>query len=159
MKDVKFVSSWTATGPSSKALDESSDSCTATSISNTHNNHQNIRDQKTSSALEGNLKLNHFRKIKKIERGDSGTVFLAELSDTQTYFAVKVADGNNISNVRREIQVLKFLRSHPLFPTLFFDFRKDGKSYFVTEYCPADLDRLPYKQLGHRFSEDILRYG
>ncbi|GLJ43931.1 hypothetical protein SUGI_0915780 [Cryptomeria japonica] len=168
LKSLKFLRRWAAIDSTSKTLDKISESFTTAFSSNIHNTHQNIQDENISSAywkaikavtgLEGNLKLNHFRKIKKIGRGGSGTVFLAELSDTKTYFAIKVADSNNMINVRREIQVLKSLRSHPLFPTLFFHCRKDGKSYFVTEYCPADLDRLRHKQPEHRFSEDIVRF-
>ncbi|XP_059067555.1 serine/threonine-protein kinase D6PKL1-like [Cryptomeria japonica] len=109
---------------------------------------------------DGNLQLSHFRKIKRIGGGGAGSVFLAELRGTKTYFAVKVEEigGSNVRGMKNEIQLLQML-DHPLLPTLYFHCERGGKFYFVTEYCPAgDLNSLRRKQIGGFFPEEIAKF-
>ncbi|VAI16366.1 unnamed protein product [Triticum turgidum subsp. durum] len=75
-----------------------------------------------------NIDLKHFRPVKPLGSGDTGSVHLVELLNTGEYFAMKAMDKNvmlNRNKVHRataERQILDML-DHPFLPTLYASFQ------------------------------------
>lgn len=112
----------------------------------------------------GSLGLRHFNLLKKLGCGDIGTVYLAELVDTNCLFAIKVMDNEFLARRKKtpraqaERAILKML-DHPFLPTLYAQFTSDNLSCLVMEYCPGgDLHVLRQKQLSRCFSEPAARF-
>nr|AML78954.1 putative LOV domain-containing protein [Disporopsis pernyi] len=111
-----------------------------------------------------NICLKHFRPIKPLGSGDTGSVHLVELLETGEYFAMKVMDKNvmlNRNKVHRacaEREILDLL-DHPFLPALYASFQTKTHICLVTDYCPGGelfmlLDRQPLKVL----KEDAVRF-
>lgn len=113
---------------------------------------------------DGALGLSHFRLLKKLGRGDMGSVYLSELRGTKGFFAMKVIDKKTLDNQKKlihaqtEREILESL-DHPFLPTLYSHFETEKVSCLVMEFCPGgDLHVLRQKQPGKRFPEEAVRY-
>ncbi|MCD7462714.1 hypothetical protein HAX54_049249 [Datura stramonium] len=112
----------------------------------------------------GFLGLNHFNLLKKLGCGDIGTVYLAELLETNCLFAIKVMDNEYLARRKKlpraqtEREILRIL-DHPFLPTLYAQFTSDNLSCLVMEFCSGgDLHVLRQKQPGRYFSEPAARF-
>ncbi|XP_038987567.1 serine/threonine-protein kinase AGC1-7-like isoform X2 [Phoenix dactylifera] len=109
------------------------------------------------------LGLNHFYLLKRLGYGDIGSVYLVELKNTSTYFAMKVMDKaslvsrNKLIRAQTEREILGLL-DHPFLPTL-YSHVETGKFYcLVMEYCSGgNLNSLRQKQPNKYFSEQAAR--
>ncbi|KAJ4807590.1 phototropin 2 [Rhynchospora pubera] len=110
------------------------------------------------------ISLKHFRPVKPLGSGDTGSVHLVELIETAQLFAMKAMDKNvmlNRNKVHRataERQILDLL-DHPFLPTLYASFQTKTHICLITDYCPGGelfmlLDRQPQKVL----REDAVRF-
>ncbi|KAL4189474.1 hypothetical protein AMTRI_Chr08g165560 [Amborella trichopoda] len=108
--------------------------------------------------------LKHFRPVKPLGTGDTGSVHLVELCGTGEFFALKAMDKNvmlNRNKVHRacaERQILDLL-DHPFLPALYASFQTKTHICLITDYCPGGelfllLDRQPMKVL----KEDAVRF-
>uniref|UniRef100_A0A0E0J5N6 LOV domain-containing protein n=1 Tax=Oryza nivara TaxID=4536 RepID=A0A0E0J5N6_ORYNI len=107
--------------------------------------------------------LKHFRPIKPLGSGDTGSVHLVELLNTGEYFAMKAMDKsimlnrNKVHRATAERQILDLL-DHPFLPTLYASFQTKTHICLITDYCPGGelfvlLDNQPLKVL----HEDAVR--
>ncbi|KAL4297731.1 hypothetical protein GQ457_12G029410 [Hibiscus cannabinus] len=116
--------------------------------------------------LDGGEKigLKHFRPVKPLGSGDTGSVHLVELCGTDLHFAMKAMDKNvmlNRNKVHRacaEREILDML-DHPFLPALYASFQTKTHICLITDYCPGGelfmlLDRQPKKVL----KEDAVRF-
>nr|AML79482.1 putative LOV domain-containing protein [Typhonium blumei] len=110
------------------------------------------------------LSLKHFRPVRPLGSGDTGSVHLVELVGTGEYFAMKAMDKNVILNrnkvhrARAEREILDVL-DHPFLPTLYASFQTKTHICLITDYCPGGelfilLDMQPLKVL----REDAVRF-
>lgn len=113
---------------------------------------------------DGTLGYNHFRVFKRLGCGDIGSVYLAELVGTRSYFAMKVMDKATLEGRKKlvraqtEREILQCL-DHPFLPTLYSHFETDKSSCLVMEFCPGgDLHALRQRQPGKFFSENAARF-
>ncbi|XP_073269888.1 phototropin-1 [Primulina huaijiensis] len=108
--------------------------------------------------------LKHFKPIKPLGSGDTGSVHLVELCETGHYFAMKAMDKNvmlNRNKVHRacaEREILDVL-DHPFLPALYASFQTKTHICLITDYYPGGelfilLDRQPTKVL----REDAVRF-
>ncbi|KAK6926864.1 Protein kinase domain [Dillenia turbinata] len=108
--------------------------------------------------------LKHFRPVKPLGSGDTGSVHLVELCGTGEYFAMKAMDKNvmlNRNKVHRacaEREILDML-DHPFLPALYASFQTKTHICLITDYCPGGelfllLDMQPTKVL----KEDAVRF-
>nr|AML79073.1 putative LOV domain-containing protein [Linum tenuifolium] len=108
--------------------------------------------------------LKHFRPVKPLGSGDTGSVHLVELCGTGLFFAMKAMDKNvmlNRNKVHRacaEREILDIL-DHPFLPALYASFQTKTHICLITDYCPGGelfvlLDRQPLKVL----KEDAVRF-
>nr|AML76739.1 putative LOV domain-containing protein [Canella winterana] len=113
---------------------------------------------------EEQLSLKHFRPVKPLGSGDTGSVHLVELYGTGEYFAMKAMDKNimlNRNKVHRacaEREILDML-DHPFLPALYASFQTKTHICLITDYYPGGelfvlLDRQPKKVL----KEDAVRF-
>nr|AML77585.1 putative LOV domain-containing protein [Masdevallia yungasensis] len=111
-----------------------------------------------------NIGLKHFRPVKSLGSGDTGSVHLVEFVESGECFAMKAMDKNVMLNrnkvhrVSAEREILDTL-DHPFLPTLFASFQTKTHICLVTDYCPGGelfllLDRQPRKVL----KEDAVRF-
>ncbi|XP_065878050.1 protein kinase PVPK-1-like isoform X2 [Euphorbia lathyris] len=112
----------------------------------------------------GQLELKHFKLLRKLGCGDIGSVHLAELSGTRTFFAVKVMDKTDLGSRKKlpraqtEREILQSL-DHPFLPTLYSHFETEKFSCLLMEFCPGgDLHSLRQKQHGKYFPEHAARF-
>ncbi|PHT39478.1 Protein kinase G11A [Capsicum baccatum] len=112
----------------------------------------------------GFLGLSHFNLVKKLGCGDIGTVYLAELLETNCLFAIKVMDNEFLARRKKlpraqtEREILRML-DHPFLPTLYAQFTSDNLSCLVMEFCPGgDLHVLRQKQPCRNFPEAAARF-
>eukprot|EP00850_Spirogloea_muscicola_P022429 SM000294S10821 [mRNA] locus=s294:44436:49197:- [translate_table: standard] len=114
-------------------------------------------------AKEGKLGLKHFRPIKPLGSGDTGSVHLVELRDTGKLFAMKAMDKdvminrNKVHRARTEREILGAI-DHPFLPTLYGSFQTATHVCLITDFCRGGelytlLERQPHK----RFSEEAAR--
>jgi serine/threonine protein kinase len=94
----------------------------------------------------------------------AGTVYLAELNESDCLFALKVMDVEYLVNRKKmmraqtEREILEML-DHPFLPTLYASFTSDNLSCLAIEFCPGgDLHVLRQKHPGRCFSEPAARY-
>nr|AML78628.1 putative LOV domain-containing protein [Codariocalyx motorius] len=108
--------------------------------------------------------LHHFRPIKPLGSGDTGSVHLVELRGTGQYFAMKAMDKglmlnrNKVHRACAEREILDKL-DHPFLPALYASFQTKTHVCLITDYCPGGelfllLDRQPAKVL----KEDAVRF-
>ncbi|ONK56809.1 uncharacterized protein A4U43_C10F13230 [Asparagus officinalis] len=113
---------------------------------------------------DGAIGLSHFRLLKRLGCGDIGSVYLAELSGTRSYFAMKVMDKEALEGRKKlpraqtEREILQCL-DHPFLPSLYTHFETEKFSCLVMEYCPGgDLHALRQRQPGKYFPEQAARF-
>nr|AML76448.1 putative LOV domain-containing protein [Manilkara zapota] len=108
--------------------------------------------------------LNHFRPVKPLGSGDTGSVHLVELRGTGEYFAMKAMDKgvmlnrNKVHRACAEREILDML-DHPFLPALYASFQTKTHICLITDYCPGGelfllLDKQPMKVL----KEDAVRF-
>lgn len=108
--------------------------------------------------------LKHFRPIKPLGSGDTGSVHLVDLCGTGQYFAMKAMDKsimlnrNKVHRACAEREILDML-DHPFLPALYASFQTKTHICLITDYCPGGelfllLDRQPLKVL----KEDAVRF-
>ncbi|KAL2329386.1 hypothetical protein Fmac_022813 [Flemingia macrophylla] len=111
----------------------------------------------------GNLSSRNFKLLKRLGRGDIGTVYLAQLIGTYSLFALKVVENDSVNHkkmfrAQTEREILQML-DHPFLPTLYAHIATDKLSCLVMEYCPGgDLHVLRQKQPSMTFSEQATRF-
>ncbi|MBA0644461.1 hypothetical protein Goklo_028617, partial [Gossypium klotzschianum] len=99
--------------------------------------------------------LKHFRPVKPLGSGDTGSVHLVELCGTGLYFAMKAMDKgvmlnrNKVHRACAEREILDML-DHPFLPALYASFQTKTHICLITDYCPGGelfmlLDRQPTK--------------
>ncbi|KAL8461701.1 hypothetical protein ACS0TY_032981 [Phlomoides rotata] len=146
-----------------------SDESTCSSFSSSINKPHKANDVRWEAiqavrSRDGALGLSHFRLLKRLGCGDIGSVYLAELSGTKCYFAMKVMDKGSLASRKKllraqtEREILQSL-DHPFLPTLYNHFETDKFSCLVMEFCPGgDLHTLRQKQSGKYFSEQAVKF-
>ncbi|XVF05613.1 hypothetical protein REPUB_Repub05bG0187900 [Reevesia pubescens] len=108
--------------------------------------------------------LKHFRPVKPLGSGDTGSVHLVELCGTGMYFAMKAMDKgvmlnrNKVHRACAEREILDML-DHPFLPALYASFQTKTHICLITDYCPGGelfmlLDRQPMKVM----KEDAVRF-
>ncbi|KAK9065090.1 hypothetical protein SSX86_016473 [Deinandra increscens subsp. villosa] len=99
--------------------------------------------------------LDHFKPIRPLGSGDTGSVHLVELKGTGELFAMKAMDKSvmlNRNKVHRaciEREIIALL-DHPFLPTLYTSFQTATHVCLITDFCPggelfALLDKQPLK--------------
>ncbi|ONK68767.1 uncharacterized protein A4U43_C05F15790 [Asparagus officinalis] len=110
------------------------------------------------------ISLKHFRPIRPLGCGDTGSVHLVELQGTGELFAMKAMDKsvmlsrNKVHRACIEREIYSLL-DHPFLPTLYTSFQTTTHVCLITDFCPggelfALLDRQPMKI----FKEDAARF-
>ncbi|KAK9135539.1 hypothetical protein Syun_014869 [Stephania yunnanensis] len=108
--------------------------------------------------------LKHFKPIKPLGCGDTGSVHLVELQGTGELYAMKAMDKSvmmNRNKVHRacvEREIISLL-DHPFLPTLYSSFQTETHVCLITDFCPggelfALLDKQPLKN----FKEESARF-
>ncbi|CAN6464428.1 unnamed protein product [Victoria cruziana] len=150
---------------SSSISDESSCSSFSSSINKPHKaNDSRWEAIQAVRAREGAIGLGHFRLLKRLGCGDIGSVYLAELCGTKSFFAMKVMDKvalagrKKLVRAQTEREILQSL-DHPFLPTLYTHFETETFSCLVMEFCPGgDLHTLRQRQPGKNFPEHAARF-
>ncbi|KVH96675.1 serine/threonine-protein kinase D6PKL2-like [Cynara cardunculus var. scolymus] len=150
---------------SSNVSDESSCSSFSSSVNKPHkSNDMRWEAIQVVRARDGALGLTHFRLLKRLGCGDIGSVYLAELTGTKAYFAMKVMDKASLASRKKllraqtEREILQSL-DHPFLPTLYTHFETDKFSCLVMEFCPGgDLHTLRQRQPGKHFTEQAVKF-
>nr|AML78318.1 putative LOV domain-containing protein [Cyperus papyrus] len=110
------------------------------------------------------IELKHFRPIKPLGCGDTGSVHLVELQGTGELYAMKAMDKsvmlsrNKVHRACIEREIYSQL-DHPFLPTLYSSFQTPTHVCLITDFCPggelfALLDRQPMKI----FKEDAAKF-
>lgn len=106
---------------------------------------------------EGQLRLNHFRRVKQLGAGDVGLVDLVQLQGTDMKFAMKTLDKwemqerNKVARVLTEESILTAI-DHPFLATCYCSIQTDSHLHFVMEFCEGGelyglLNAQPRKRL------------
>nr|AHZ63886.1 phototropin [Conocephalum conicum] len=110
------------------------------------------------------LGLNHFRPIKPLGCGDTGSVHLVELRGTNEFYAMKAMDKNVMVNrnkvhrARAEREILEKM-DHPFLPTLYGSFQTRTHVCLITDFCPGgELFLLLERQPQKKFREESARF-
>ncbi|KAJ7980604.1 putative Serine/threonine protein kinase [Quillaja saponaria] len=109
------------------------------------------------SARGEKIGLHHFKPIRPLGCGDTGSVHLVELQGTGELYAMKAMEKSvmlNRNKVHRaciEREVISLL-DHPFLPTLYTSFQTSTHVCLITDFCPggelfALLDKQPMKLL------------
>ncbi|GAB4845911.1 Serine/threonine-protein kinase d6pkl2 [Ancistrocladus abbreviatus] len=167
--DVEFVESGNSCmcrgSTSSDESEESTCGHLSSSTSKPHKAHD-LRWEAIQAvrARDGVLGLGHFRLLKRLGCGSSGSVYLSELSETKCYFAVKVMDKASLARRKKllraqtERELLQLL-DHPFLPTLYTHFETEKFSCLVMEFCPGgDLHMLQQRQPGKYLMEQAVKF-
>ncbi|XP_009588319.1 protein kinase PINOID 2-like [Nicotiana tabacum] len=124
----------------------------------------------------GQIKLEHFRLLRRVGGGDIGNVYVCEIRNPivisnwpenytmsrgllpQCFYAMKVVDKEALI-IRKKLQRAEMEKEilgiidHPFLPTLYAQFEASHYSCLVMEYCPGgDLHAARQRQPGKRFS-------
>lgn len=108
--------------------------------------------------------LKHFKHIRPLGSGDTGSVHLVELCDTGELFAMKAMDKavmlnrNKVHRACMEREIMSML-DHPFLPTLYASFETKAHVCLITDFAPGGelfmlIDRQPMKVL----REDAVRF-
>ncbi|CAH8386387.1 unnamed protein product [Eruca vesicaria subsp. sativa] len=108
--------------------------------------------------------LHHFKPVKPLGSGDTGSVHLVELKGTGELYAMKAMEKtmmlnrNKAHRARIEREIISLL-DHPFLPTLYASFQTSTHVCLITDFCSggelfALLDRQPMKFL----SEESARF-
>ncbi|KAI4367323.1 hypothetical protein MLD38_023074 [Melastoma candidum] len=108
--------------------------------------------------------LHHFKPIKPLGCGDTGSVHLVELKGTGELFAMKAMEKHTMLNRNKvhraciEREIISQL-DHPFLPTLYASFQTSTHVCLITDFCAggelfALLDKQPMKY----FSEESARF-
>nr|AML77694.1 putative LOV domain-containing protein [Bixa orellana] len=119
--------------------------------------------QKITSRGE-KIGLHHFKPIRPLGCGDTGSVHLVELKGTGELYAMKAMEKSvmlNRNKVHRscvEREIISLL-DHPFLPTLYTSFQTSTHVCLITDFCPggelfAVLDKQPMKL----FKEESARF-
>nr|AML78908.1 putative LOV domain-containing protein [Flaveria angustifolia] len=110
------------------------------------------------------LGLRHFRPIKPLGSGDTGSVHLVELCGTGEFFAMKAMDKgvminrNKVHRACAEREILDVL-DHPFLPALYASFQTPTHVCLITDYCPGgELFMLLDRQTMKVLKEDAVRF-
>ncbi|KAL8215265.1 hypothetical protein R6Q57_004714 [Mikania cordata] len=110
------------------------------------------------------LGLKHFRPIKPLGSGDTGSVHLVELCGTGEFFAMKAMDKgvminrNKVHRACAERDILDVL-DHPFLPALYASFQTPSHVCLITDYCPGgELFMLLDRQTMKVLKEDAVRF-
>ncbi|GLJ43607.1 hypothetical protein SUGI_0907610 [Cryptomeria japonica] len=130
-----------------------------------HKSNNDARWEAIQAVKNGNdIGLNNFKLLKRLGRGDIGSVYLVELKATSCYFAMKVMDKGSLVNRKKmmraktEREILSCL-DHPFLPTLYSHFETEQFSCLVMEYCSGgDLHTFRQRQAAKYFSESAVRF-
>ncbi|CAA0823155.1 Phototropin-1, partial [Striga hermonthica] len=108
--------------------------------------------------------LKHFKPIKPLGSGDTGSVHLVELCGTGQLFAMKAMDKGIILNRNKvhracaEREILDML-DHPFLPALYASFQTKTHICLITDYCPGgELFLLLDKQRTKVLKEDAVKF-
>nr|AML77879.1 putative LOV domain-containing protein [Oenothera biennis] len=108
--------------------------------------------------------LNHFKPIKPLGCGDTGSVHLVELKGSGELFAMKAMEKSmmlNRNKVHRaciEREIISQL-DHPFLPTLYTSFQTSTHVCLITDFCPGgELFGLLDKQPMKIFKEESARF-
>ncbi|WOH14780.1 hypothetical protein DCAR_0934303 [Daucus carota subsp. sativus] len=108
--------------------------------------------------------LNHFKPIRPLGCGDTGSVHLVELKGTGELFAMKAMEKTimlNRNKVHRaciEREIISLL-DHPFLPTLYTSFQTSTHVCLITDFCAGgELFALLDKQPQKIFKEDSARF-
>lgn len=108
--------------------------------------------------------MDDFHQVRRLGRGDVGSVQLVRLKGTNAFFAMKVLekqemqDRNKMHRVKAEDEILVTV-DHPFLATLFTSFQTSSSLFFVMEYCSGgELFELLQKQPHKRFPEPTARF-
>nr|AML79010.1 putative LOV domain-containing protein [Geranium carolinianum] len=108
--------------------------------------------------------LHHFKPIKPLGCGDTGSVHLVELHGTGELFAMKAMEKSimvNRNKVHRaciEREIISLL-DHPFLPALYTSFQTSTHVCLITDFCPGgELFALLDKQPMKIFKEDSARF-
>nr|AML78332.1 putative LOV domain-containing protein [Nymphaea sp. BC-2016] len=110
------------------------------------------------------INLRHFKPLKPLGCGDTGSVHLVELRGTGELYAMKAMDKSTMLNRNKvhraciEREIISML-DHPFLPTLYTSFQTATHVCLITDFCPggelfALLDKQPLKVL----KEDAVRF-
>nr|AML76783.1 putative LOV domain-containing protein [Ophioglossum vulgatum] len=108
--------------------------------------------------------LKHFRPIKPLGVGDTGSVHMVELQGTEEVFALKAMEKsvminrNKVHRAKAEREILG-ITDHPFLPTLYASFQTETHVCLVTDFCAGGelfslLDKQPMKAI----PEDAARF-
>nr|AML79423.1 putative LOV domain-containing protein [Apocynum androsaemifolium] len=112
----------------------------------------------------GKIGLHHFKPVRPLGCGDTGSVHLVELKGTGQLYAMKAMDKsimmsrNKVHRACVEREIISLL-DHPFLPALYTSFQTDTHVCLITDFCPggelfALLDKQPMKM----FKEDSARF-
>ncbi|XP_058207881.1 phototropin-2-like isoform X1 [Rhododendron vialii] len=108
--------------------------------------------------------LNHFKPIRPLGCGDTGSVHLVELNGTGELFAMKAMDKsimltrNKVHRACIEREIISLL-DHPFLPTLYTSFQTSTHVCLITDFCPGgELFALLDKQPMKIFKEECARF-
>lgn len=108
--------------------------------------------------------LNHFKPIRHLGFGDTGSVYLVELQNTSELYAMKAMDKSvmlNRNKVHRaciEREIISLL-DHPFLPTLYCSFQTATHVCLITDFCQGgELFALLDKQPMKIFKEESARF-
>ncbi|XP_058073309.1 phototropin-2-like isoform X2 [Magnolia sinica] len=108
--------------------------------------------------------LKHFKPIRPLGCGDTGSVHLVELQGTGELYAMKAMDKSvmlNRNKVHRacvEREIISLL-DHPFLPTLYTSFQTSTHVCLITDFCPGgELFALLDKQPMKIFKEEAARF-
>nr|AML78905.1 putative LOV domain-containing protein [Pulsatilla vulgaris] len=110
------------------------------------------------------ISLKHFKPVRPLGCGDTGSVHLVELQGTGELYAMKAMDKSEMLNRNKvhracvEREIISLL-DHPFLPTLYASFQTATHVCLITDFCPggelfALLDKQPMKY----FKEDAARF-
>lgn len=157
---MPFGPSWTS---SSSNRSDSIDSTTSSAPFKPHTGGDVRWDAINSASKDSPIGFNHFRILKRLGRGDIGSVFLVELKGTNAFFAMKVMDKgslasrNKLLRAQTEREILGLL-DHPFLPTLYSYFDTDKYYCLIMEFCSGgNLQTLRQKQPNKYFTEEATR--
>lgn len=113
---------------------------------------------------DGQLRLNHFRRVKQLGAGDVGLVDLVQLQGTDLKFAMKTLDKwemqerNKVARVLTEEAILAVI-DHPFLATCYCTLQTDSHLHFVMEFCEGGelyglLNAQPRKRLKVRLCRE-----